>query len=414
MSTESSTNHGSTTYDIVIVGAGMVGASIACALARTERPLRIALIEAGPEPHTFSGNNFDPRVVALTRSSEQFLASFGAWSFITEARLCPYTDMHVWDSEGTASIHFDCRDVQQPNLGHIIENSVVTRAVLQCLADSPGVELLRPARVADLQAPPTPGQPVQITLADGSQFKTPLLVAADGANSFVRRMARVRTREWDYGHKAIVTTVRTELPHQFTAWQRFMSTGPLAFLPLQLTNTGSSDSHFSSIVWSAESTLADELMALDDAAFCNALGQALELRLGPVEHSDPRFCLPLRQRHAVEYIQPGIALVGDAAHTIHPLAGQGVNLGLLDATALVAEIRRGQARGLPLGDYSILRRYQRQRLGSNLGMMSAMEGFKRLFGSRHLPLRWVRNAGMAQLDQLPLLKNFIIKQAMGL
>lgn len=403
-------------YDVIIVGAGLVGASLACALAdgKQGKQLRIAVVEAGGEPAQFTGEDFDPRVVALTKASQQFFARFRAWQLIANTRLCPYTDMHVWDGEGTASIHFDCREVQEHSLGHIVENSVAVRAVHQQLQQYDNIELLQPSTVANLIQPQRDNEPIQVLLEDGRRLIGQLLIAADGANSLVRQLANFNTREWSYGHKAIVTTVRTEKPHQFTAWQRFISTGPLAFLPLQLENTPGINSHYSSIVWSVEERLADQLMSLKDQAFCEELGKAFEFRLGTIEHSARRFCLPLRQRHAVQYIQPGIALVGDAAHTIHPLAGQGVNLGLLDAATITNEIHRALERDILLTDYSILRRYQRQRLGSNLGMMSAMEGFKRLFGSKQLSVRWLRNEGMAQLDNLPLLKNFIVKQTMGL
>lgn len=417
-STTASANGAIAPYDVVIIGAGLVGATLACALATgpKSQSLRIAVVEAGAAPKPFCGKQFDPRVVALTRASQTLFETIGAWPTIIEQRACPYREMHVWDGEGTASIHFDCREVQQPNLGHIVENSVALNASLQQLQQRDNIDLLRPARVQSLIQPQQDGETIQLVLEDGRCLRSQLLIAADGANSFVRRLANFQTREWDYGHKAIVTTVRTSKPHRYTAWQRFMQTGPLAFLPLQAESQpeAGQDSHFSSIVWSADEPLADELMTLDDRAFCQALGAALEWRLGDVEQADKRFCLPLRQRHAVQYIQPGIALVGDAAHSIHPLAGQGVNLGLLDAAALSQEVNRALDRDIPLTDPSILRRYQRQRLGNNLGMMGAMEAFKRLFGSRQIPLRWLRNEGMSQLDNLPLLKNFIVKQAMGL
>jgi 2-octaprenylphenol hydroxylase len=204
--------------------------------------------------------------------------------------------------------------------------------------------------------------------------------------------------------------VQTELPNQSTAWQRFMRTGPLAFLPLSSIN----EKHFCSIVWSAEIELADELMQLHDAEFCTRLGSAFEHKLGKILYSAERFAIPLRQRHAKTYIQPHIVLVGDAAHNIHPLAGQGVNLGLLDVVALAQEIDRALIRKIPLNDFSILRRYQRQRLAGNLMMMSAMEAFKRLFGSNSLMLTWLRNSGMRQLDALAELKKIIVKAAMGL
>ena len=255
---------------------------------------------------------------------------------------------------------------------------------------------------------------VTVYLDDERQLVAPLLVGADGAHSKVRQLAAFETREWNYDHNAIVTTVRTEKSHAYTAWQRFLKTGPLAFLPLHCESNGAMDSHYSSIVWSVETDVAKQLMALDDQAFCNRLGKDFEYQLGNVVHAAKRYSFPLRQRHATDYVQPHIALIGDAAHTIHPLAGQGVNLGLLDVVALTQEIVRAKNRQLPLSEFATLRRYQRARAGNNLGMMMAMEGFKRLFGARDLTLRWLRNVGLNQVNNLPALKNLMIKQAMGL
>jgi 2-octaprenylphenol hydroxylase len=222
-------------------------------------------------------------------------------------------------------------------------------------------------------------------------------VAADGAQSRVRESLHFATREWDYGHRAIVCTVATELAHQHTAWQRFLPSGPLAFLPLPVNG----ERHLCSIVWSVREALAPELLELDEAGFCEALGRAFEWRLGQV-------------LHAVEYVQPRVALVGDAAHTIHPLAGQGINLGLKDVAVLADEILRASRRGRDPGDIGVLRRYQRQRKGENLLMMGAMDAFKFLFEQQALPLRWLRNAGMSGVDRSRLLKQQIMRHAMGL
>lgn len=400
-----------TGFDLVIVGAGLVGASLACAIAQTEaaRDLRIAVIEAGNEVQHFTGENFDPRVVALTHASESLLKKIGCWDGIIRERACPYREMKVWDGEGTAAIEFDCAEVQQPHLGHIIENSVIVNQLRARMAQLPNIVLMQPAAVTALIPAADKHSPVGVTLNNGTQITAALVIAADGAQSRVRDLADFTTREWDYGQQAIITTVRTEKPHEFTAWQRFMHTGPLAFLPLQ--NNG--DAQLCSIVWSAEHEVAQMLMALDDASFCAHLTQAFEARLGNVLGCDKRYAIPLRQRHATDYIRPGIALVGDAAHNIHPLAGQGVNLGLLDVIALAGEIERALIRGIPLYDESILRRYQRQRLAGNLGMMSAMEAFKRLFGSRSLGINWLRNTGMRQLNSIPAVKKFIVNTALG-
>jgi 2-octaprenylphenol hydroxylase len=398
-------------FDLVIVGAGLVGASLACAVAQTEaaQALRIAVIESGNQLDEFSGEHFDPRVVALTHASQQLLTDIGCWQGIVAQRVCAYREMKVWDGEGTAAIEFDCADVQQSHLGHIVENSVIVKQLRARMAQLPNIQLIQPAAVARI-IPAQPQYPrTRVQLTSGAEISASLLIAADGARSQVRELAGFATREWDYGQQAIITTVRTEKSHEFTAWQRFMHTGPLAFLPLQQHG----DSHQCSIVWSAEDDLAQALMALDDEAFCTRLTAAFEARLGKVISCDKRYAIPLRQRHATSYIQPGIALVGDAAHNIHPLAGQGVNLGLLDVIALVQELERALARGLPLGDYSILRRYQRQRLAANLGMMSAMEAFKRLFGSRSLAVNWLRNTGMRQLNSVQAIKKVIINTALG-
>jgi 2-octaprenylphenol hydroxylase len=400
-----------TDYDLIIVGAGLVGVTLACAIAQTDaaQNLRIAVIESSSDAQHFSGAHFDPRVVALTHASQKLLTDIGCWDGIVAQRVCAYRKMKVWDGEGTAAIEFDCAEVQQSHLGHIVENSVLVNQLRERMAQHNNIFLLQPVAVTQVIPAQAEFPRVRVQLSSGDELTTALLIAADGAQSKVRELAAFSTREWDYGQQAIITTVRTTQPHEFTAWQRFMHTGPLAFLPLH--NNG--DAHFCSIVWSADDALAAELIALDDEAFCARLTAAFEARLGHVISSDKRYAIPLRQRHASTYIQPGIALVGDAAHNIHPLAGQGVNLGLQDVMALAQEIERGLTRGIPLADYSILRRYQRQRLAANLGMMTAMEGFKRLFGSRSLSVNWLRNTGMRQLNAVAAIKKIIINSALG-
>ncbi len=441
MSQQSITEPQSTAYDLIVVGAGLVGAALATALAKDAQTadLRIAVVEASPSAASMAADvdsdsdvdesnadvdesnadadepRFDPRVVALTHASQSLLYRIGAWQLAEQQRICPYGNMEVWDAEGTARIHFDSRELQQPQLGHIVENRVLTRAILAQMQACSGIDLFCPERVEDLRrvesGSESPQLPImEVALESGRLLTAPLVVAADGANSFIRQLADFKTCEWDYGHDAIVTTVRTQKSHQFTAWQRFISSGPLAFLPLQ----HGGDDHYCSIVWSLKPELAEQMMALDDKEFCGALAEAFEHRLGEVLHCDKRFSFPLRQRHALDYSQPGIVLVGDAAHTIHPLAGQGVNLGFLDVAVLVEELQRALEREIPLQDASILRRYQRRRQGDNLTMMAAMEGFKHLFGAKDLSVRWLRNEGMTQLNSVPLLKNFIAKQAMGL
>ena len=237
------------------------------------------------------------------------------------------------------------------------------------------------------------------------------MVGADGAQSRLRQWSGLATREWDYDQQAIVCTVRTRQPHQYTAWQRFSPTGPLAFLPL-LTESG--DEHYCSIVWSQDTAEARRLMALETEQFRLELERAIEQQLGVIESVSRRFAFPLRQRHAKEYVADGLALVGDAAHTIHPLAGQGANLGYGDVSALMGELGRAKELALSPADQTVLARYQRRRKGENLAMMAAMEGFKQLFARDELAIRWLRNTGMRWLDNLAPLKNRIAAEAMGI
>lgn len=401
----------SDTYDLVIVGAGIVGASLACAIAQqpVAQLLRIAVIEASSRAPEVRGDLFDPRVVALTHASEQLFTQLGCWTSIVNTRACAYRGMKVWDGEGTAAIEFDAAEVHTTHLGTIVENSVIVHHLRERMAQLPNITLIQPAAVTQLVPAASEQAAVRVQLSSGRELATSLLVAADGAQSRVRELAAFPTREWDYGQQAIVTSVQTERPHEFTAWQRFMHTGPLAFLPLP----SQGDAHYCSIVWSADEAYAQQLMALDDDAFCEQLTRAFEARLGKVSHCDKRYAISLRQRHATRYSQSGIVLIGDAAHNIHPLAGQGVNLGLLDVQVLSQEIERALQRGIPLNDGSILRRYQRQRLASNLGMMTAMETFKRLFGHRSLAINWLRNLGIRQVNSLSAVKKIIINLALG-
>lgn len=410
-------------FDIVIVGAGIVGATLACALAsrKNSKGLTIALVDPGKKPKQYTGNDVDPRVVALTRSSQKLFTEIGVWSAIAAGRLCPYQDMHVWDGEGTAAIDFSSAEVKQKNLGHIVENSLLLNCLLEKLASHDNVKIFRGVKLESIQIEENDSQSlasnlnpsiggVKSVLSNQQELSSDLVFAADGGQSNVRNLMSIPTREWAYGQQAIVTTVKTQHSHEFAAWQRFMTSGPLAFLPLQIE---SGDDHHCSIVWSLADSQVSSLMAMDDDDFAEKLGACFEYRLGKIETVAKRYAFPLIQRHAVDYVVPGIALVGDAAHTIHPLAGQGVNLGLEDVSALVSEIERGISRKLPLGDFSILKRYQRERKGENLKMMAMMEGFKRLFASVNPIVSTSRNIGMSSINRIPALKNAIVKQALG-
>lgn len=399
-------------FDVVIVGGGMVGAAMACLLA--ELPVRVALVDRaarGPRPPAGDRRSprFDARVSALTPASIGLLDDIGAWRTIEETRCCPFRGMEVWEADGSGAIRFSADEVGAERLGAVVENSVVGAALRRRLAAAANVRILAPLDIAGLRVGTE--EPATLTAGEGTTLTASLVIAADGPGSSIRRLAGFATREWDYGHCAIVAAARTERPHGHVARQRFIDTGPLAFLPLSPAPR-SADQRYSSIVWSAVPDRAEEIMAMDDAAFARELARAIEHRLGAVEWTDRRVMVPLRQRHARDYFRDNVVLIGDAAHTIHPLAGQGVNLGFADAGALAGELARACRAGRPLADPVVLGRYQRRRKGRNLGMMWAMEGFRRLFADQPPPARWLRNASMKGLDRLAPVKNLIARRAM--
>ena len=392
--------------DLLIVGAGMVGSALALALK--DSGLNILLLDGSPlsvKPFAAQAP-FEPRVSALSAASQRILQRLGAWDGITRRRVSPYSHMRVWDGSGTGQIHFSAASVHAQVLGHIVENRVVQDALLECLQGT-NIEMLANARLEQMRRS---GDDWLLTLADSRTLRAPLVIAADGANSAVRRLTGCETREWDYMHHAIVTSVRCSEPHQRTAWQRFTDHGPLAFLPLE--RDGQQD--WCSIVWSTTPEQAEYLMALDDAAFCRELELAFEGRLGSVMSADPRVCVPLRQRHAKRYVAEGLALIGDAAHTIHPLAGQGVNLGFLDAAVLADVLLHAADRGERLADVRVLSRYERRRMPHNLALMAAMEGFERLFQADSLTARLLRNTGLKWVNKMPEAKAMFVRQALGL
>jgi 2-octaprenylphenol hydroxylase len=388
-------------YDLIIVGGGMVGAALGCAAAA--QGLSLALVEGRPPQRTWPKAEVDLRVSALSRASQRILRRLGAWERMEGLGISPYREMRVWDAGGGGSIHFDSAEVGEPDLGHIVENRVTQLALWERLEAAEGVRLWCPAR---LGAVSLADDAVEVRLAGGEVLQGRLLVGADGRDSAVRAQAGIATRGWAYDQQAIVARVRPERWHAETAWQRFLPTGPLAFLPLA--------DGCCSIVWSAEARRAQELMALDDAGFGRSLGEAFEHRLGDIVEVGRRAAIPLRLEQAERYVMPRLALIGDAAHAIHPLAGQGVNLGFLDAAALAGEIAAARARGRDIGSLGTLRRYERARWGENLAMLAAMDGFKRLFSNQLLPLEVGRNLGLEISDRLPGLKRLYIRRALGL
>lgn len=389
-----------TQFDVVIAGGGLVGLSLAALLGRAD--VRVALVEAREPQPDWPQGSVDLRVYAISRASERLLRDTGAWPAI-EPYACAYRDMRVWDAGGDGDIHFDSAELGEPGLGYIIESRVMEKALLEVIGRLPAVTRFCPASIAAFSES---DDSCAVELEDGRVLSAALLVGADGKNSRVRDQAGIHVQVSDYGQQALVAVVASERGHQDTAWQRFLPTGPLAFLPLRDGRC--------SIVWSATTSEAQRLLALDDRAFCAALGEAFEYRLGKVVGVGERVLFPLARQHAERSVAPRLALVGDASHVIHPLAGQGVNLGFKDVRELADVLFAARQQRRDIGALAVLRRYERARKGDNMATMLAMDGFKHLFGSRVPPVRWLRNAGLDLFDAATPVKRLIMRTAMGL
>lgn len=389
-----------TPFDIVVAGGGLVGLSLAAMLGRAG--FSTALVEAREPVLDWPPDSVDLRVYAISRASENLLRDAGAWAAI-EPHVCAYRDMRVWDAGGSGDIHFDSAELGEACLGYIIESRVIEKALLEVIDALPAVQRLCPAAIAGFAE--AQGS-LAVELDDGRALSAALLVGADGKHSKLRDLAGIHVQVSSYGQQALVAVVRCERDHQETAWQRFLPTGPLAFLPLRDGRC--------SIVWSATSDEAQRLLALDDAAFREALGDAFDHRLGRVLSVGARALFPLARQHAASSVAPRLALVGDASHVVHPLAGQGVNLGFKDVRELADVVVAARRQGRDIGALSVLRRYERARKGDNLATMFAMDGFKHLFGSRVPPVRWLRNAGLDLVDAAAPVKRLLMRAAMGL
>jgi 2-octaprenylphenol hydroxylase len=383
--------------DVVIIGAGLVGATLANALA--QREFRIAVIDTGNPPVVDHGR-YDLRVSALGRAAECVFRNLEVWPGISAQRVSPFRKMVVWDAESEGAITFDAAEVGEPQLGHIVENSLVVDALHQRLGNYPNADVLWATEVEKI----TPHRDAVTIDFGGGEYTAALVVGADGASSWVRKHLRIGARGMDYDQRAIVAQVHTERSHERAAWQRFLPTGPLAFLPLA---DGSC-----SIVWSCDRPMADELMTLTDEAFIHRLGESFEFRLGKVSAIGARKWFPLSRSYVEDYVASRCALIGDAAHTVHPLAGQGANLGIADAAAL-SEVVAGAA-GKDIGTRSVLRRYERWRKGENMLMMNAVHGLQRLFQARLTPIRQLRGLGLRLTDASGPVKQLIVRRAMGL
>lgn len=391
-------------YDVVIVGGGMVGSMLAAALA-SGSALKIAVLEH-QEPEGFESGSeppYDIRVSALSIATQRMLENVGAWQGIIQRRACPFSEMRVWDGEAGGNTHFRAADIGAAQLGHIVENRVLQLALLDTIKAADNVDYLCPASLLSYQHT---GERILCELSDGQRaISTSLLVGADGGRSTVRELAGMAVERSAYPHHALVATVETELAQQNMTWQRFQPTGPEAMLPLC--------GHRASLVWYHDEDHVRQLRDLSDDAFIEAVQGTFPTELGGIRQVLERGSFPIVKAHAKNYVAERVALVGDAAHSVHPLAGQGVNLGMLDAAALAEVILAAVADGRDIGARRVLRRYERWRRGENALMISILDGFYHAFKPQSKAVRQLRSAALNLADHKSPLKSLVMRYAMG-
>lgn len=402
----------SSKFDIIIVGGGMVGLAMAASLAETE--LNILLIEKQDlsndletdllDDKNVSDNDFDVRVSAISPGNRDFLSKLSAWQNIPSQRQAHYQKMEVWDGDGTGKIEFSAAKIAQPDLGVIVENRIIQAALLKTIHSFGNIQCCFGLELEHIESF---DDYVELSLSDGSLYKSQLLIGADGANSVVREKFGIESKQNNYSQIAYVANVKTELSHQDTAWQRFTPTGPVAFLPL-------ANDHLCSVVWSIDEEKGEQLKDLSSQEFSEKLQYAFESKLGKVTAISRHFGFPLVKRHSQDYLARRMALIGDAAHTIHPLAGQGVNLGFQDVACLSELVIELHQQKRDFGLKENLRPFERERKTENLIMQNAMSGFKTLFANQSMPVTLIRNFAMSALNKIPMAKELMIKKAMGL
>jgi 2-octaprenyl-6-methoxyphenol hydroxylase len=402
--------------DIAVVGGGMVGMTLAAALATAG--LSVVIIDA-EAPAAMTAAAFDGRSSAIAFGSQRVLDGIGAWSDMrSEAQ--PILDIRVSDGDSTGGVsrlflHYDHRDlappgtrpVHAPPFGYIVENRVIRRALLRRLADLPTLTHAAPARAVSVERR---SADARLHLDDGRRIGARLVVAADGRKSPLRAAAGIHVTEWAYAQTGIVCTVAHEKPHHGVAHEHFLPAGPFAMLPM----VDADGMHRSSIVWTERRELAPTMMALGDADFAAEIERRFGPSLGRLRPIGGRFAYPLTLVHAERYIDHRLALLGDAAHAIHPIAGQGLNLGLRDVAALAEAAVDGRRLGLDIGDAVVLERYQRWRRFDNLVLLAVTDGLNRLFSNDVAPLRLARDIGLAAVDRVPPLKRLFMRHAMGM
>jgi 2-octaprenyl-6-methoxyphenol hydroxylase len=385
--------------DVMIIGGGMVGISLAIALAQSD--VRVTVVDK-EDLHSQLVPEFDGRVSAISLGSQRVLNAIGAWdAMLKEAE--PILDIRVADGDSTAHVHYNYQDVGDAPMGHMVENRHIRTALLARARELPALTLLAPMQVKNI----TRDQySATITLTDGAVWKTPLVIAADGKRSRLRAECGIKTIETSYDQTAIVCTIEHEIPHGGLALERFLPAGPFAALPMK--------GNRSALVWTEPQAKAPQMLALNDDAFVKEINARLGDFLGKVTPVGKRFSYPLHLILATRYIDTRLALIGDAAHAIHPIAGQGVNVGFRDVAALTELILDAQQLGLDIGSQNVLEHYQRWRRFDSMSMGAITDGINRLFSNDRMSLRVARDTGLRIVNNAPVLKRFFMQHAMGL
>ncbi len=389
-------------HEVVVIGGGVVGLAAAGLLADASRQLNVTVVDASTRPPR-EESQLGLRVSAIANGSIEILEKLGAWDRIETDRRCAYEHMRVWDSadapDSASALHFDADEFGLPYLGYIVENEAIQRALLHRL-NVLGVNVRFGAKVESIDR----GEPrVLVTLDDGETVAADLLVGADGARSRVRDCIGIDVTRIHYEQTAIVTHLRPEREHQATAWQRFLPTGPVALLPL-------ADGRVST-VWSTDEP--DVPLAADDDTLGQLLTEATDAVLGELKLDGPRGSFPLSAHHARHYVSENVALVGDAAHAVHPLAGQGANLGLQDAAMLAHTVGEAVSAGVHPGERRVLRRFERARKGENATMVHALTALNRLFASKLPFSSELRRTGMQLFNVSGPIRERVVERALG-
>ena len=384
--------------EIVVIGGGLVGLSLGHALASAG--IETAVVDR-EEPAIAANDAFDGRAFAISYGSRRILEGLGLWQDMAP-NAAPILDIRVTDGPSLLFLHYDHREVGNEPLGHIVESRFVRRALLGGLAGRPYLKLVAPETVTKLERGK---RGVVAHLSKGRRIEARLAIAADGRGSPIRRAAGIRAIEWGYGQTAIVCTVALSRPHDGVAHERFLPVGPFALLPLP--------GDYSSVVWTERNEVAPSMMALDDDAFSAAMTRRFGEALGPLRVFGRRWAYPLGLLIAERFTDDRLALVGDAAHAMHPLAGQGLNLAIRDVAALAEVVVDAHRLGLDIGAADVLDRYASWRHVDTLALLAVTDGLNRLFSNDLGPLRLIRDLGLAAVDRMPALKRLFMRHAMG-